>query len=297
MSPTNPPDQQFAPGLALLAKPLMPLARIVQMLYLTGPFNTVAEVLDELREPIETNNATYDDPAAMLRPHLDLLQTFERFKHPQPPLARILDADENPIDPIEAIALHVGQRLLTRELETINSLLCTPCGCTLCCVGPKEEERQDFFEIPLQACETTLFALPKIDTRESRQTSPYHDPPLARADRPFYRTDTALYHWRDGWSLILPRHATCPHLAQASGHCAIYPHRPDVCRRPQIFSYVLEREQNLDVEVDGRAVPGFIGRGKLLAIWDCPYVRRFQKQIVSFAEACGLEPVFKENKG
>lgn len=289
-------DRQFESGLALLAKPLLPLARIVQMLYLTGPFATVAEVIDELHEPIETNTATYDNPGDLLRPHLDLLREFERFKRPQPPLARILDEEENPIEPMEAIALYVGQQLLTRELETINSLLCAPCGCTLCCVGPDAQQQQTFFEIPLQPEETSLFDLPQINSRQSRETTPYREPPLLRDNHPFYQTESALYHWRHGWSLILPRHTSCPHLAPASGHCTIYPQRPDVCRRPQIFAYALERDQNLDVEVEGRMVPGFIGRNKLLAIWDCPYVKRFQDQIGSYAESCGLEPIFKENK-
>lgn len=292
--PTN--DKEFEAGLALLARPLMPLARIVQMLYLTGPFDTVAEVVAELNEPIETNSATYADPAALLRPHLDLLKEFERFKHPQPPLARILDEEENPVDPMEAIALYVGQQLLIRELETINSLLCAPCGCTLCCTGPDNHLQQDFFEIPLREDEPVLFPLPRVDNQESREKTPYDEPPLLRNGQHFYETGAALYHWRNGWSMILPRHTACPHLAPENGHCTIYPQRPDVCRRPQIFPYALEREPGADIEFEGRMVPGFINRSKLLAIWDCPYVKRFQDQIGKYAETCGLEPIFKENK-
>ncbi|MDH3393938.1 MAG: YkgJ family cysteine cluster protein, partial [Desulfobulbaceae bacterium] len=207
------------------------------------------------------------------------------------------DEEGNPLDPMEALALYVGQQLLTRELEAINSLLCAPCGCTLCCTGPDDRQQQDFFEIPLRENEPTLFALPQVDNTESRKATPYDEPPLINQDQPFYKADSAaLYHWRSGWSLILPRHTSCPHLAPESGHCTIYPQRPDVCRRPQIFAYALERDQNADVEIDGRVVPGFIGRSKLLAIWDCPYVKRFQKQIGEYADSCGLEPVFKENK-
>ncbi|MDH3346903.1 MAG: hypothetical protein OEM02_02205, partial [Desulfobulbaceae bacterium] len=199
MSLTSTDDQQFEAGLALLAKPIAPLARIVQMLYLTGPFETISDVLQELHEPIETNHAVYDDPSGLLLPHLDLLQEFERLKHPRAPLARILDEQENPIEPMEALALYVSQQLLTRELETINSLLCAPCGCTLCCVGPNEQQTQEFFEIPLKADEVTLFPLAQVDNHESRRTSPYQEPPLARDSRPFYQTESAIYHWRDGW--------------------------------------------------------------------------------------------------
>ncbi len=290
-------DPRFAAGLELLGRPISPLARIVQMLYLTGPFDRVAEVIDELREPIETHHATYPEPAALLRPHLDILETFERLKHPRPPLARIIDEDGSPLDAMEALALYVEQQLLTAELERINSLLCTPCGCTLCCIGPGDEQRQKFFEIPLAGHEIERFPLPRVESDASRAGSPHDEPPLSRDGHPFYRSPAALYHWQEGWSLILPRHAACPHLKPASGHCAIYPERPDVCRRPQIFAYALERSPAEDLTVEGRAVPGYRARRKLLAVWDCPYVQRLQAAIGAYGEACGLEPVFRENKG
>jgi len=293
---SSPTDPRYAPGLDLLARPLAPLVRIVQMLYLTGPFERVAQVLEELNEPIETHHATYAEPAALLRPHLDVLKEFERFKHPQPPLARILEENGAPVDAMEALALYVEQQLLTVELERINSLLCAPCGCTLCCTGPDAGQRQDFFEIPLTDEEITRFLLPRIDSPACRDQSPLDEPPLLRDEKPFYQTPAALYHWRQGWSLILPRLSSCPHLVPASGHCAIYPERPDVCRRPQIFAYALERSPAEDVTVDGRAVPAYRARRKLLAIWDCPYVQRFQDAIGAYGEACGLEPVFRENK-
>ncbi|MDH5299267.1 MAG: hypothetical protein OEV91_09640, partial [Desulfobulbaceae bacterium] len=169
-SPTD--NSQFSQGGSLLARPLLPLVRIVQMLYLTGPFDTVAQLVDELHEPMETAQATYPDPAALLRPHLDILKEFERFKHPQPPLARILEEDLTAVDPVEALALYVGQDMMVRELEQINSLLCAPCGCTLCCTGPDHTLHQEFFEIPLGTAEVSLFALPVVDSAESRNHSP-----------------------------------------------------------------------------------------------------------------------------
>jgi Fe-S-cluster containining protein len=113
---------------------------------------------------------------------------------------------------------------------------------------------------------------------------------------PFYANQAALYRWRKGWSMILPRHSRCPGLDTASGCCRIYPDRPDVCRRPQIFPYMLDREPRLDTEYDGRMLPAFVIRAKMLAIWDCPYVQQFQEEIGRYAQLCGLEPIFKQNK-
>ncbi len=41
-------------GLDQLKKPILPLVRLAQMLYLTGPFDTFAPLLDEFTEPVET---------------------------------------------------------------------------------------------------------------------------------------------------------------------------------------------------------------------------------------------------
>ena len=53
----------------------------------------------------------------------------------------------------EAVDGWIGQAVLRRELEEINSLLCGPCRCNLCCVGPEADMRQSFFEIPLSPAE------------------------------------------------------------------------------------------------------------------------------------------------
>lgn len=284
---------QFAMGVALLKSPILPLVRIVQMLYLAGPFARIAPILEELNEPVEMAASTYENPKELLLPYLDELRLFEQLKHPEPEEALVLGEDLEPLDRFETLELLVTQRILSRELEKINSLLCGPCGCTLCCLGPSTAMSQVFFEIPLEEDETTLFNIPRIDTGESRQTDPYAEPPLLVAGAPFFQGPTALYRWNKSWSLILPKATACPNLAQATGGCAIYPERPDTCRRPQIFPYALERLP----EHDPAGKSAYIARRKLLAVWDCPYVQELQEEIGAYAELCGVTPIFKQNKG
>ena len=284
---------QFQAGLDRLAQPILPLIRLVQILFLTGPFATVDEVVAELNEPIDTV-VSYPEPAVALAPYLDLMAEFHSLKEPVPARYTILDADSNPLSAMEAIDLWVAQQVVTRELEAINSLLCGPCGCSLCCTGPTPDLRQVFFEIPLAESETGLFALPRVDTPASQGLSAASEPPLLVDGRAFYEQGAALYRWRSGWSMILPRDSACPHL-QASQACAIYPRRPQVCRRPQVFAYLIDRAPEEAGSRDDTA-PTFHQHGKILAIWDCPYVKRFQNEIAIYAEICELEPIFKENK-
>ncbi|MEW6291450.1 MAG: YkgJ family cysteine cluster protein [Thermodesulfobacteriota bacterium] len=291
--------QQIAlcrPGIDRLANPILPLARLAAMLYVTGPFPTLEDLLAELAEPVETGGIRYEEPQRLLRPFLDALRPFERLKMPWEPSRIIVDANMEPADQFTALDGWISQNVLTQELEEINSLLCGPCGCTLCCTGPVPEQKQEFFEIPLAPGETALFALPSFDDDTTRAASPDDEPPLVVDGAPFYANPAALYCWRKGWSMILPRHSRCPGLDPASGCCRIYPDRPDVCRRPQIFPYMLDREPRLDTEYDGRMLPAFVIRAKMLAIWDCPYVQQFQEKIGLYAQLCGLEPIFKQNK-
>ena len=285
---------QYQAGLDRLAQPILPLVRLVQLLFLTGPFATVDEVVAELNEPIETV-VSYPEPAAALAPYLDLMAEFQALKEPTPARYTILDAYGTPLSALEAIDLWVAQQVVSRELEAINSLLCGPCGCSLCCTGPSPDLRQEFFEIPLAADETGLFAaLPQVDTPETARLTSGSEPPLLVAGRTFYEQGAALYRWLSGWSMILPRSTACPHL-QASQACAIYPRRPQVCRRPQVFAYLIDHAPEYDAGLD-RAIPAFRQHGKILAIWDCPYVKSFQKEIAAYAERCELEPIFRENK-
>ncbi len=288
--PTMSADQLQA-GRMRLARPVLPLARLVEILFLSGPFATAAEVLAELNEPIETAAIRYPAPAATLTPHLDLLGEFERLKDPRPASYTVLAPDGETLPLLEAVEAWVAQKILTRELEAINSLLCGPGGCALCCQGPTADMRQDFFAIPLSAAEVGLFPLPCHDSPASRRLTADSEPPLAVAGRPFFAAPAGLYHWRDGWGMILPRCTSCPQLG-ADGVCAIYPQRPQVCRRPQIFAYRLEQAAREVAET----VTVWVERGKLLAVWDCPYVRALRPEIAAYAEACELEPIFKENK-
>lgn len=290
MSPQS--SASLEQGLFRLQSPLLPLVHIVQWLYLSGPFDRVADLLSELNEPIEMEQVSYQNPAALLTEYSGELGHLERLKRAGGEQEySLFSEDGTPLDALEAIGQWTRHLILVRELETINSLLCAPQGCTLCCTGPTREQQQLFFEIPLLPEETALFELQRFDSEASRAASPRGEQVLYSEGRPFYEGEPALFHWQKGWSLILPRSRNCPHLNH-SGACRIYPRRPEVCRRPQIFPYLLERTATLD---EGRQ-KAYTLRNKLLAVWDCPYVREFKEKIATYAELCGLEPVFRENK-
>jgi|GEM_PF-341120 len=283
-------QEALTAGLGVLRQPVLPLVGIVQFLYLTGDFATVAEVIAQLPEDIETGYTVYRDAAADLAPYLDLLQPLVDLKAGRPPQERVIAPDGQPMDAMTATTALISQRILTRELERINSLLCAPCGCTLCCVGPEAGMAQRYFEIPLQAEEVGLFALARIETEAPRACRVDDEPPLQVNGRDFFdRTDPVLIRWQPGWSLILSTASRCPHL-ELSGRCRVYPDRPQVCRRPQIFPYVVE-------PVAAQGQPAFRLRQTLLAVVDCPYVRRLQEEIGAYAAACELEMVFRHNKG
>ena len=288
---------QCEQGVERLRQPILPLVRLAGMLYLTGPFDTTSSLLPELHEPVETAGLTYDNPGETLQSYQEDMLPFERLKNPQPGSRIILDTDLNGVDSFAAVDSWVAQNVLERELETINSLLCGPCGCNLCCIGPSGVMSHDFFEIPLLDNEIQFFPLTKEDSGESRSSTANAEPPLQIEGTPFYSRQESLIHWKTGWSLILPKNSHCPHLDIKQGGCRIYPDRPSVCRKPQIFPYMLERESSYDQDIDGKSLPAFIIRNTLLAIWDCPYVKQFQEEIGRYAEMCELTPIFKENKG
>ena len=276
-------------GLALLHQPVLPLVGIVQFIYLTGDFASVQEVVAELPEEIETGYTCYRDPGGALAPYLDLLEPLAALKAGTVPSEQVIDADGQVVDAMTATGVLVAQRILTRELERINSLLCGPCGCTLCCVGPETGMVQRYFEIPLRAEETGVFPIGRIDSPESRALRIDHEPPLQADGRDFFdRSEPVLIRWRPGWSLILPTGSCCPNL-EAGGRCRVYPDRPQVCRRPQIFPYVVE-------PVEEAEQPAFRLRQTLLAVVDCPYVQLLQDEIAAYAAACELEMLFRHNK-
>ncbi len=281
----------YEAGLLRLRKPVLPLIGMVRFFLVTGDFTSVDEVIDQLPEPIETGYAVYEHPAADLAPYVDLLLPFVNLEAGTYPKHGMVTLEGEPVDAMTATAAMVTQQVLTRELEQINSLLCGPCQCTLCCVGPEASMEQSYFEIPLQPGEIDFFALERIDTAASRSMQIDEDQPLQVEGRDFFnRPDPVLIHWRHGWSLVLPRESRCPNL-ESTGRCLVYPDRPEVCRRPQIFPYVVEPVTN-----KGTGQTQFNLRQALLAVVDCPYVRALQDDIAAYAAACELEMVFRHNK-
>ncbi len=284
-------------GVKLLGRPALPLVGIAQFLYLSGPFKTFPSLLDHLKKPVYIDGLTYRKPDELLGSMLPSLRYFEALKKPArlAEIPRIVTPDKTPLNPIKTVEAWVRHQVLNQELETINSKLCTPSRCTLCCTGPEDRPDgravREFFEIPLAESELPGFPLDRVDNDQSRSMGANDEPPLTRAGNPFYRTGPALYHWKKGWSLILPRGASCPRLDPESGLCRIYPQRPAVCRKPQIFSYIIE-----EAEESEKQNPLYILRNKILAVWDCPHVRELRREISAYAVRCGLEPVFMENK-
>ncbi|MGB5687567.1 MAG: hypothetical protein WBM35_17295 [Candidatus Electrothrix sp.] len=303
-------------GMALLRQPVLPLVSMVQFLYqLSGPEAKVEDIIAEMTEPIETAYAVYAEPDKLLRCYLDQLQLLEKLgtmgtdQQPDELDAEVVDESGQPMDTVTACTALINQRIVEKELEKINSLLCGPCNCTLCCIGPAEGMEQEFFEIPLQDEETALFTLPRHDTPESRSRlaldSTAGDNLLQVDGRPFYHGANAdqcstgtpeLFHWRNGWSMILPKDASCPALEQ-NGRCNVYSQRPQVCRRPQIFSYILEPLEPLKLLGPMGQSRKYMMRNSLLAVTDCPYVQFLQEDITAYAAACELDCILKANKG
>jgi len=283
----------FTAGIRLLSRPVMPLVSMLQFLYLTGPFATVAEVIDELPEPIETGRTRYEQPRAQLKSYLAILAGLEPLKRGVYQAGRaVVDEGGSPVDKLTAGTALIQQEVLAAELEGINSLLCSPCGCTLCCVGPDRDMAQEFFEIPLAAGELDLFPVARHDSAETRGRRSTDEEELQLDGLPFYRLPApALIHWQNGWRLNLPKETVCPNLEQGTGRCRVYTQRPVVCRRPQIFPYMVEP---LETATDGQQ--SYRIRQALLAITDCPYVGALRDEIAEYAAASELNLIFNRNK-
>jgi Fe-S-cluster containining protein len=286
----------FIKGAGMLERPVWPLANLFLMLYLTGPYDTPEALAADLPETIDAGGCEYENPARILSfvsellfPVASMLRDREYgddyAKVVQERLGRILNPDGTPPDFFDGLSALCQHDIISRELEEINSLLCGPCGCDICCVGPVDNAVHDFFEIPLNDDETALFDIAVIDSDASRSALSADEPPLVlQHGAPFYRSETPLLiHWKDGWSLVMTRMSSCPHLCDEG--CMIYPKRPSVCRKPQIFSFVLEEENGT-----------YIIRNALLAVWDCPYVRHLKDVIARYATLNDLELFFRENK-
>lgn len=279
-------------GLRLLRQPVMPLVSMLRLLFMIGPHATVAEVIDELPEHIETAGAVYDRPRALLAEYGRNLAGLELMKQGKFSHVGMVDDQNNPVDPLTADFALLQQEVLTAELEKINSLLCGPCSCKLCCIGPDPGMVQEFFEIPLQPGELDSFPITRHDSAASRHHRSGDEDELLLAGRPFYRqAEPVLVHWQNGWSMILPKGSVCPNLEPGTARCRIYGDRPTVCRRPQIFPYMVEP---VDGSADGKDL--YRLRRSLLAITDCPYVRDLRDEIAGYAAACELHLVLKQNK-
>ncbi len=295
-----PSSASWQRGLELLHKPAWPLCNMAVLLYLTGPYDRFHQLIEDLPEELEVASITYQAPAKILTNFLKFLKIFETLKHPKsenencekkgasPPQHTsdivILSGDQ-PADPFDAATARAKHNIIDTELESINSLLCSPCRCTLCCTGPEADAVHDFFEIPLSAEETGLFHLSIIDSQESRQTNPYAENPLKVDKKPFYSLNPAIYHWESGWSMILTRGSKCPALSN-EGACDIYQSRPAVCRKPQIFSGILERSSGNIYRLENR----------LIAVNDCPYVRALKDDIAQYTSLSEADLIFRENK-
>ena len=299
----------FEQDLSILKKPILPLVNMVQFLYLSGPFETIDEILSRLTKAVELEGVLYENPQQMLEQYTIFLKEFEVIKGKKKLSAGfpfIINEKDEPVAKRQALELWIKQQILNQELETLNSILCGPCGCVLCCTGPnskfdeasgfKGRMKLEFFEIPLGDSEIDLFPLNRVDTEDSRTMTAQSDPPLQWAQAPFYKHEMALYHWENGWSLILPEGSVCSQLEVDTKRCLVYAKRPEVCRKPQIFAYVLEKTPDTAKRSDGVLIPVYRARNKVLAVWDCPYVRRFQDEIGAYAEMSGLEPIFKKSK-
>ncbi len=280
-------------GIALLGEPVLPLVSMVEFFLLTGDFKAASEIIDQLPEPIETGSVTYVHPREALAPYGENLTRWSAYLAGQELPCRVTDVDGNTLDHHAAAGLLIRQEILTAELERINSELCAPCLCTLCCVGPEERMQQEFFEIPLQGTEIELFAVERIDSAASRACTAMDEPCLETAGMPFYqRHDPAIIHWKNGWSMVLPKKIGCPQLEPGTGRCLVYPDRPRVCRRPQIFPYILE-----PVAGNDGTLTAYRQRSTILAVMDCPYVQVLQEEIAAYAAACELDILFTHNKG
>jgi Fe-S-cluster containining protein len=283
---------QYEDGIRLLRQPVMPLVAMLRFLFMIGSQTTVAEVIGELPEPIETAGAVYDRPRVLLDEYGQSLAGLELMKQGKFSLVGMVDDENNPVDPLTADFALLQQEVLAAELEKINSLLCGPCSCNLCCIGPDQGMVQEFFEIPLSPGELESFPITRHDSDASRHHRSGDENELLLDGRPFYRqARPVLVHWQNGWSMILPKGSACPNLEPGTVRCRIYGDRPTVCRRPQIFPYMVE-----PLDGSGEGKDTYRLRRSLLAIADCPYVRDLRDEIAGYAAASELHLVLKRNK-
>lgn len=282
-------NTEWQAGLKHLETPLWPLTKLCILLYLTSPYETWKELLQALPQELSVDETVYEAPASRLA-HLNLnTRWIDLLKHEgdSSGLPEVINEGNEPLDMFSTVLSLVKQEVMQTELETINSLFCASMKCALCCEGPESNAIQEFFEIPLQLEELALFTLKPIETPFQGGFEPYSADIFQMDGRPFYLLPPAIYHWRHGYSLILTKGAFCPHLTEDK-RCNIYEKRPNVCRRPQIFAYVLEQQQDKPNTSTKRDT--------LLAVTDCPYVRLLEKELERYAVLNEVSLLLKPNK-
>ncbi len=284
-----------ATALKIMDRPIWPLCRLTILLYLTSAHDKLQDVFSCLPDPVEIENVEYEKPTELLEPYIPFLTLIEQLKPSNSSTDnsynvpdQIVNETGNNIDIFEKTIYWIQHKVIEKELEVINSYLCGSVNCIICCTGPNEDARHEFFEIPLSGDEINLFNIPKHDNEYTVQSTPYTEPPLTMDGVVFYKNKPAIYHWQYGWSLILPRATECPHLDK-DGRCKIYDNRPDVCKRPQIFPKVMEKD------IKKPDAPWRYTR-TLLAILDCPYVVGLKEKISQYAQKNELDCVFTHNK-
>jgi len=275
--------REWRVGLALLNRPIWPLVNLIEMISLAGGFRKLNALLNELPDEIDMDCGVYSDPAGILAPYEDLI---DPLLNPDDTFhLKILNGTKE-LSPIDAQKAYFKQKILERELEAINSLLCSPLGCNLCCTGPGQKDSQLFFEIPLTTEEVSIFNVRSLRDSRSLSSNPYEDPPLMVDGLPFYEKTPIIIYWSHGPGLILGKGVRCPRLSH-DNRCTIYEWRPNTCRRPQIFPYVIDKKPDRSI---------FALENKLLAIIECPYVQALKAEIHTYASCSGLDLIIAPNK-
>ncbi len=142
-------------GLRYLRHPVRPLLSIVEFILHTGGFAGVQEVLALLPENIETETAHYNNARQYLQPYIKELERFHSGNSDEDAARPVVfDADGDPMDHLAAQSALLTQKILEKELEQINSLLCGAHTCTPCTDNNsvKLSDRQFHLSTPHHNC-------------------------------------------------------------------------------------------------------------------------------------------------
>ncbi len=278
---------------AIFQKPIWPLVEFSGFLYMATPFEEPQQLFEEMPFPLELKGSLVYESLECIEPYktelFDFLLAIKgQFKSSLPYL---FDISGQKLDYFSTIHFFFKQIVLEKELLHINSLLCAESYCTLCCEGPSKEAEKLFWEIPLSGKETDLFDCQVISTDKSRGKTSEDE--LLIDGSPFYELEKpAIIFWSSGPALILPKGVRCPNL-HTNGLCKRYETRPYTCKKPQVFSYILDTSP---LSPAGKDKNSFTVRNSVLAVWDCPYVKRLKDDIATYVTLCDAEMVFMENK-